>query len=481
MQINSNINLDIKYLKLNTNANAICVRNDNQAIAQIKDNKFNSFIINTITNNIKIVSHVNEWKYLCSRCIASVICQKKLLTSKIPYVIFNGLHFTFNEKWYLLEEVKIFLQQLPKDMSISECFEKLDTACKQDKDGLITMLPKSNILNVYLNVLTSKSSNAYEKMDLYSDYHCTLCMAVSAVYLLENNMNIFKVFKLHSTFIINYLSHGLNVAKYDCDIAKYCIIITLEGLDKTMVKTIEFCRNIINICNMDINDDIKMKTLCELRNEFISSKSHPIYHFPRLAGIFKIYLQYYCNQRMRITIYNAMIILNKKAKKYFCDNNLKGAVYFCQKAFELGRYSLCEMSNDFAYIEFLRGMILYNKWKLEICHITDENNLLLAIHFLKRSYYHYRILAKRSRSNYHNVQYKQQKKIIKRIILKLADLGEDTEHMNDIKTCDNIFCRKSFTVIKRSKILCSGCKLTYYCCRSCQKRDWRDKHRFVCC
>eukprot|EP01084_Bolivina_argentea_P286738 491920_1 len=261
MQINSNINLDIKYLKLNTNANAICVRNDNQAIAQIKDNKFNSFIINTITNNIKIVSHVNEWKYLCSRCIASVICQKKLLTSKIPYVIFNGLHFTFNEKWYLLEEVKIFLQQLPKDMSISECFEKLDTACKQDKDGLITMLPKSNILNVYLNVLTSKSSNAYEKMDLYSDYHCTLCMAVSAVYLLENNMNIFKVFKLHSTFIINYLSHGLNVAKYDCDIAKYCIIITLEGLDthKTMVKTIEFCRNIINICNMDINDDIKMK------------------------------------------------------------------------------------------------------------------------------------------------------------------------------------------------------------------------------
>ena len=49
------------------------------------------------------------------------------------------------------------------------------------------------------------------------------------------------------------------------------------------------------------------------------------------------------------------------------------------------------------------------------------------------------------------------------------------------KACAYYHCKKMRT--KRNKIkmkICKGCKLTYYCSKKCQKRDWVSKHRSKC-
>ena len=47
-----------------------------------------------------------------------------------------------------------------------------------------------------------------------------------------------------------------------------------------------------------------------------------------------------------------------------------------------------------------------------------------------------------------------------------------------IRRCNYRCCHAIFKKKKKSK--CSRCKAAYYCCRKCQKKDWKARHRFVC-
>ena len=49
------------------------------------------------------------------------------------------------------------------------------------------------------------------------------------------------------------------------------------------------------------------------------------------------------------------------------------------------------------------------------------------------------------------------------------------------KACAYYHCKKMRTKGNKIKMkICKGCKLTYYCSRKCQKRDWVSKHRSNC-
>ena len=57
-----------------------------------------------------------------------------------------------------------------------------------------------------------------------------------------------------------------------------------------------------------------------------------------------------------------------------------------------------------------------------------------------------------------------------------------TEMRKEVKqraNCSSIQCGKSQSDSKEEFKLCGGCKLTYYCCRSCQKRAW-PQHKPIC-
>ena len=49
------------------------------------------------------------------------------------------------------------------------------------------------------------------------------------------------------------------------------------------------------------------------------------------------------------------------------------------------------------------------------------------------------------------------------------------------KACAYYNCKKLKTNLNKIRMkICKGCKLTYYCSRKCQKRDWVAKHRYQC-
>ena len=43
--------------------------------------------------------------------------------------------------------------------------------------------------------------------------------------------------------------------------------------------------------------------------------------------------------------------------------------------------------------------------------------------------------------------------------------------------CEN--CEEVIPV--KTAMQCSGCKMVYYCGKKCQKKDWKVKHKNICC
>ena len=65
----------------------------------------------------------------------------------------------------------------------------------------------------------------------------------------------------------------------------------------------------------------------------------------------------------------------------------------------------------------------------------------------------------------------------------LDDLGIklETHKIHNKKICGNINCKRMNIYTKTKKLsICKACQMTYYCCRSCQKRDWKYNHRILC-
>lgn len=69
-----------------------------------------------------------------------------------------------------------------------------------------------------------------------------------------------------------------------------------------------------------------------------------------------------------------------------------------------------------------------------------------------------------------------------RIIPKIRKWGSRSELRKDVKqrtSCSYLSCSKPQRDSNVQFKLCGGCKLTYYCCRSCQKKAW-PHHKPIC-
>ena len=55
-----------------------------------------------------------------------------------------------------------------------------------------------------------------------------------------------------------------------------------------------------------------------------------------------------------------------------------------------------------------------------------------------------------------------------------------SENLKDKITCTWIGCEKKQKNEDIKFKVCGGCKMAYYCSKSCQKRAWNSKHRNIC-